>query len=251
MITSKSNELVKHIKSLSQKKYREEYGEYLVEGKKMVCEAIDEKLNIVKLIICEDLFKEQIKFNGDIEYVDQKVCSYLSDTMSPQGIFATIKIPKQNNNLGNIIFATDDLQDPGNLGTIIRTLDSAGINTLLLSKDSVDPYNPKVIRSTMGAIFRVNILTDLNLSDKLKELKANGYKIVITHLDASISHYDLNFDEKLVIVIGNESKGVSDEINGLADVRVKIPMLGKTESLNASVAASLIAYENVRQKISK
>lgn len=249
MITSKTNELIKHIKSLHQKKYRDEFGEYFVEGKKLVLEAIDEKVNIVKIVICNELFSENFNFpKYDVEYVNENVFNFISDTKTPQGILAVIKKNKKTEILGDVIFALDDIQDPGNLGTIIRTLDCAGINTLLLSEGTADVYNPKTIRSTMGAIYRVNVLDNLNLISELQKLKCNGYKIVITHLNTNKKHYDLDFSEKLVIVIGNEAKGVSDAINDLADIRVKIPMLGKTESLNASVAASIIAYENVRYK---
>ena len=252
MITSKSNEFIKYVKSLHQKKYRDEYNEFFVEGIKLVEEAITENMEISKILICEELYKEKFNFsNFDIEYVSQNVFEFISDTKTPQGIMAVIKIPEYRDTFGNTIFALDNLQDPGNLGTIIRTLDCAGINTLLLSEGTVDLYNPKVIRSTMGAIFRVNCLQELKLKEKLMELKDDGYKIVVTALDASIYHYNLDFKEKYVIVIGNEAKGVSEEIQNLADIKVKIPMLGRTESLNASVAASLMAYENVRKKSAK
>lgn len=249
MITSKTNELIKHIKSLHQKKYREEFGEYFVEGKKLVLEAIQEKVDVQKIIICEDLFKENLNFpKYDVEYVNENVFNFISDTKAPQGILAVIKTNKKAEIFGDIIFALDDIQDPGNLGTIIRTLDCAGINTLLLSNGTVDAYNPKTIRSTMGAIYRVNAIENLDLAYELQKLKTSGYKVVVTHLNTNKKHYDLDFNEKLVIVIGNEAKGVSEEINNLADIRVKIPMLGRTESLNASVAASLMAYEYVRYK---
>lgn len=252
MITSKTNKLIKHIKSLHQKKYRDEFSEYFVEGKKLVLEAIEEKVNIVKIVICNELFNENFNFpKYDVEYVNENVFNFISDTKTPQGILAVIKKDKKTEISGDVIFALDDIQDPGNLGTIIRTLDCAGINTLLLSEGTADVYNPKTIRSTMGAIYRVNVLDNLNLISELQKLKCNGYKIVITHLNTNKKHYNLDFSEKLVIVIGNEAKGVSDAINDLADIRVKIPMLGKTESLNASVAASIIAYENVRYKENK
>lgn len=249
MITSKSNDLIKHIKSLHQKKYRDEFGEYFVEGKKLVLEAIQEKADVRKIIICEDLFKENLNFpKYDVEYVNENVFNFISDTKTPQGILAVIKLRKKTEYTGNVIFALDDIQDPGNLGTIIRTLDCAGINTLLLSNGTVDAYNPKTIRSTMGAIYRVSVIENLDLVSELQKLKTSGYKIVVTHLNTSKKHYDLDFNEKLVIVIGNEGKGVSEAVNNLADIRVKIPMLGRTESLNASVAASLMAYEYVRYK---
>lgn len=248
MITSKTNELIKHIKNLHQKKFREEYGEFFVEGKKLVLEAISENLQILKIIVCEELFSEELAIEAkNIEYVDKKVFEFISDTKTPQGIMAILKIPEKEQTYEKVIFALDDLQDPGNLGTIIRTLDCAGINTLILSEGTADIYNPKVVRSTMGAIYRVNCFEKEDLREELMTLKEKGYKVVITALDAEINHYGLDFtDQKYVIVIGNESKGVSNEIQALADVKVKIPMLGRTESLNASVAASIMAYEYVR-----
>ena len=149
----------------------------------------------------------------------------------------------------DIILALDDIQDPGNLGTILRTADGANLKQILLSKNSADPYNPKVVRSTMGAIFRVNIIEVENLKDELKKAQANGFKVMVTSLDTQNSIYDTEYYKK-VIVIGNEANGVSDDVLNIADVKAKIPMLGKTESLNASVATSIILYEYVRQKIS-
>ena len=248
MITSKSNEMIKFVKSLHQKKYRDEYKKYFVEGIKLVEEAISENMPIDKIIICEDLLNEKVdKKRIETEYVSKDVFEYISDTKTPQGILAIINIqPIKNIMENNIVFALDNIQDPGNLGTIIRTLDCAGINTLLLSKGTVDLYNPKVIRSTMGAIYRVNVYENLDLKEELLKYKSDGYKIVITDLSATAFHYDLDFKQKLVIVIGNEANGVSNEIKSLADIKIKIPMLGRTESLNAGVAASIIAYEKLR-----
>ena len=251
MIASKTNELIKHIKSLHQKKFRDEYREYFVEGVKLINEAIFEGKKLQKILICEELLREDFSTSDNeiLEYVTKNVFEYVSDTQSPQGILAVIKMDDADDTIKeNVIFALDDLQDPGNLGTILRSLDSAGIDTLLLSKGTVDLYNPKVIRSTMGAIFRVKVLENLDLKEKLLQLKDDGYKVVITSLDTNETHYNLDFKEKLVIVIGNEAKGVKKEIQDLADIKVKIPMLGRTESLNASVAASIIAYEKVRQE---
>jgi len=258
MITSKENSLVKYIKSLSQKKYRDLNQEYIIEGYKMVKEAIENQQDISKIIICEELISkndvEKIEWTEElkekIEYVSEVVLRFISDTMSPQGILAIVK-QKQiiMEQYSNVIFALDDLQDPGNLGTIIRTLDAAGYQDLILSRGTAEAYNPKVVRSTMGAIFRLHIFSNCNLKEKLEKLKEQGYQIVITSLETNQYYYDLNFQEKLVIVIGNEAKGVSKEIQNLADKKVKIPMLGKTESLNAAVATSILAYEGVRQKV--
>lgn len=250
MITSKSNELIKHIKALHLKKERDESGEFVVEGIKMVKEAIDSNFEISVIVICEELFSEKIDTNNNkVEYVSEPVFKIISDTTSPQGILAVLKKKAAIDEINeSTIFALDGVQDPGNLGTIIRTLDCTGINTLLLSPECADPYNSKVIRSTMGAIFRVNILDGLDLHEKLKELKSVGYNIIVTALDADYNLFDYGFEGKNIVVIGNESKGVSKEIQELANVKIIIPMVGKTESLNAGVAASLAAYESLRKR---
>lgn len=144
------------------------------------------------------------------------------------------------------ILAIDGVQDPGNLGTIIRTADSANLKQILVSKDTVDAYSPKVIRSTMGSIYRVKIVECENLANVLNELKKRKFQIVSTSLDTQNSIYDIDYRKK-VVVIGNEGNGVSKEIQDLSDYKVKIPMLGKTESLNASVATGIMIYEYVRQ----
>lgn len=261
MITSKDNQLIKYIKSLSKKKYRDINGEYIVEGAKMVIEAIENNERISKILICEEIisstienekaYKKELNKNEILEiteYVSKNVFEHISDTITPQGILAIVKIKDSSEEYSNVIFALDDLQDPGNLGTIIRTLDAAGYKDLIFSKDTAEPYNPKVVRSTMGAIFRLNLHRNIDLETELANLKSNGYKLVVTALDTDNYYYDLNFNEKLIIIIGNESKGVRKEIQDLADIKLKIPMIGKTESLNAAVATSIIAYEGVRQK---
>lgn len=146
------------------------------------------------------------------------------------------------------ILAIDGIQDPGNMGTIIRTADSANLKQILVSKNTVDAYSSKVIRSTMGAIYRVKIIECENLKDTLEKLKNYNFKIVSTSLDTNNSIYDIDYNKK-VIVIGNEGNGISKEIQDISDYKVKIPMLGKTESLNASVAAGVMIYEYIRQKL--
>ena len=251
MITSKDNELIKHIKSLNQKKYRDEYNEYFIEGIKSVTEAILEDISIEQIVICEELLQKQVDTkNCPVEFVSSKVFESITDTKSPQGILAVLKrgnvVPTQS----NVVFALDDVQDPGNVGTIIRTLDCAGIKSLIVSNGTADVYNPKVVRSTMGAIYRIHIDECEDLLEKLKKMQSEGYRIIVTTLDTENYYEKLDFKEKCVVVIGNESKGIKKEIQELADIKVKIPLLGKTESLNAGVAASIIAYEYVRKLLS-
>lgn len=252
VISSKNNEKIKEIKKLKEKKYKK--NQYIIEGIKIVKEAIGEKANIDLIVISESFYKNSndIEINNyNILVVTDKVFNELSDVKTPQGILAIIN--KNENNIidtnTDYIMAIDDIQDPGNLGTIIRTLDSANIKQLIVSKGTVYAYSPKVVRSTMGAIFRVNIIEVENLLETLLELKNNNFDIVCTSLQTNNSIYDLEYKKKIV-VIGNEANGVSKEIQKNSDNKVKIPMLGKTESLNASVAASIMIYEYVRQKIS-
>lgn len=260
-ITSKENEFIKHVKKLKDKKYRDMSNQYAIEGIKLVAEAIQEKAPIKQIILCDDCEKnaaipKSLRYEiakYECIYVTEKIFKYLSEVESPQGILAVIG--KNNGNAQidytqDIIVALDDVQDPGNFGTILRTIDSIGLTQILVSKGTADAYNPKVVRSTMGAIFRVKIIECENLKQKLKDMKKHKFELVVTSLQTEKSIYDIKFNKK-VIVIGNEANGVSEEIHELADEKIKIPMLGKTESLNASVATGIVLYEYVRQKVLK
>ena len=164
---------------------------------------------------------------------------------------AIVEKNNKNDNIDyteDIIVVLDNLQDPGNLGTILRTIDSANLKQVIVTKNTVDLYNPKVVRSTMGAIFRVKRIETEDLTSTLQEIKKNGFEIICTSLEGSESIYNIHFTKK-VIVIGNEANGISKEVLDVADKKVKIPMLGKTESLNASVATGIMIYEYVRTKL--
>lgn len=251
IIISKDNEIIKNIKKLKEKKYRVD--SYIVEGIKMVKEAINENQEIALIAIREDFKIDFDTKNIKTVTISNKIFNDISDVKTPQGILAVIK-KNQNNQIetnSDYILALDSLQDPGNMGTIIRTADSANINQIIINKTTVDPYSPKVIRSTMGAIYRTNIIEVEDLKATLKEMKSKGFQIITTDLKATQSIYDINYNNKTVVVIGNEANGVSQEILQTADKKVIIPMLGKTESLNASIAASIMIYEYVRQKIQK
>lgn len=257
VITSKDNDFVKHVKKLKEKKYREEYGEFIVEGIKMIEEAISEQAQIKQIVVCEDcknsggipkeLLYEIAKY--DCVYVNEKVFSQMTDVSNPQGILAIIdKSANQEAEIdykADLILVLDNIQDPGNMGTILRTADSINLKQILVSKGSSDVYNPKVVRSTMGAIFRVKVIECEDLGKTIKELKKHKINIFATDLKTNKSIYDVDY-KKSAIVIGNEANGVSNNILELADTRIKIPMIGKTESLNAAVATSIILYEAIR-----
>ena len=257
-ISSKENELIKHIKKLKDKKERDISNEYVIEGIKLIQEAIQENVNIKQIIVCDDcdktesipkdLMYEIAKY--DCVYVTKKIFKYISEVQEPQGILAVIEKNNKDREIDytqDIIVALDNVQDPGNLGTILRTVDSIGLTQILVSKGTADSYNPKVVRSTMGAIFRIKIIECEDLEKILKEVKKHKFKVVVTSLQTENSIYEINYNKK-VIVIGNEAKGVEKNIQDLADEKIKIPMLGKTESLNASVATGIVLYEYVRQK---
>ena len=270
-ISSKDNDFIKHVKKLKDKKYRDESNEYIVEGIKLIEEAIKEKAQIKQIVICEENEKTNAISKSlmyeisryDCVYVTKQVFNSITQVVAPQGIFAIVsktfgdtsqkfqKVEeKKIDYTQDVIVLLDDIQDPGNLGTILRTIDSCGLNQIVVSKGTVDAYNPKVIRSTMGAIFRINIIEREDLIKTIKEARKHHFKLQVTSLEADMTIYDVDYKKK-IIVIGNEANGVSKEIQDIADEKVKIPMLGKTESLNASVAAGIVLYEYTRQKLDK
>ncbi len=259
-ITSKDNEIIKNIKKLKTKKYRDLNNEYIIEGIKLVEEAIKENAKIKQIVICEEneqtsSIPKELMYEiarHECLYVTQKVFNSISDVTNPQGVLAVIeKTSKEKNEIDyseDVIVVLDDIQDPGNLGTILRTLDSTGLKQIIVSKGTADAYNPKVVRSTMGAIFRINIIETEDLQETIQKMKEQNYKIIVTTPNTGKTIYDIDYNKK-VIIIGNEANGVSPQIIKQADENVKIPMLGKTESLNASVATGIILYEYVRQKL--
>ena len=261
IITSKDNEVIKNIRKLKEKKYRDINHEYIIEGLRMLREAIKENAKIKLIVVCEECLQDgcienKLKYEiakYDCIYVNKKVFTMLTDVQNPQGLLAVIEKQSKEENIDykqEVIVALDGIQDPGNLGTILRTIDSVGLNQVIVSNKTADAYNPKVVRSTMGAIFRVNIIECENLLDTLKVAKKHHFKTIATSLENSTSIYEADLNKK-IIVIGNEANGVSKEILDYADEKIKIPMIGKTESLNASVATGIVLYEYVRGKFHK
>ena len=261
IITSKDNENIKNIRKLKEKKYRDLNNKYIIEGIRILKEAIEENAKIDTIVICEDYSKDNsldkkllyeiAKYN--CIYVDRKVFSVLTDVQNPQGILAVIEKNSSEENIDynqDMIVLLDGIQDPGNLGTIIRTIDSVGLNQVIISKETADTYSPKVVRSTMGAIFRVNVIESMDLINTIKTLKKHKFKVHATSLNSEKDIYNIDYN-KTCIVIGNEGNGVTKEVMEASDDSIKIPMLGKTESLNASVATGIILYEYVRKKLKK
>ena len=254
VITSKDNEIVKHIRKLRDKKSRDEAGEFIIEGAKMIEEAVRENAKIKMIVVSEELNQNQLPKDvlykiakEKIIYVSDKVFKILTDVSTPQGILAVVEknINTEIDFSKDLFLILDNIQDPGNMGTILRTADSVALTQIVVPKGNADCYNPKVVRSTMGAIFRVKVIEVEDLVKTVKEFKKHKIQILATDLVTDYSIYDVSY-KKSAIVIGNEGNGVSKEILDLADKKIKIPMPGKTESLNAAVATGIILYNAIR-----
>jgi len=255
MITSTSNSQVKYLVQLQNKsKIRKENKEFVVEGIKMVEEAPKDR--IVKIYVSENFTKsnEEIvnKIGVEYEIVSDNVFSQMSDTKTPQGILAIVKMVDYSieDLIKDIplIAIIENLQDPGNLGTIIRTGEGAGISGVLMSANTVDIYNPKTIRSTMGSIFRVPFVYENEFLNAIDFIRNRNVAIYAAHLDGKNSYTAEKYIGPSAFLIGNESNGLSDETAKKADILIKIPMCGKVESLNAAIATTVLLYEAKRQR---
>ncbi|MCX7772794.1 MAG: RNA methyltransferase [Clostridia bacterium] len=259
-ITSAANPLIKELKGLQDKKGRQKEKAVLLEGIRLVSDALESGALVRYFVIAEGFIdRAQIiidRYEGTkIFMLPDGLFERVGETQTPQGIMAVVDIPHHSLSevlaKGRRLMLLESLQDPGNLGTIIRTADACGFDAVLLSKDSVDPFNPKVVRSTMGSLFHLPIIVLDDLYSTIVELKAHGIRLVCAHPRDGLSCWEAHLSDSIAIVIGNEGNGLTEQIIGLADVTVMIPMEGKAESLNASVAASMLLYESMRQKTVK
>lgn len=251
-ITSSQNKAFKRFKSLQQKKYREKEGCFLLEGQRYVDTALSEGALIQALLFDVSTWEtlSESKRNDYLNTVDvyvmkENLLNEISQTEHSQGVIAVAEILRNKSyEFEGDVLMLDRIQDPGNLGTIIRTADAAGIKNILLIKGTVDPYNSKVVRSTAGSILNVSLYEVESIDQRITALKELGYKIIVTALENAISYEDPETYRGLsCLVIGNEANGVSNTILESADVRIKIPIYGKAESLNAAVATGIMLYK--------
>lgn len=259
IISSSSNNQVKQIALLMKKaKARDEQGVYVVEGIKMFEEAITEGV-LVKAYFSESYYKnrmEEIHGYGETlsyEILSDSIFGQISETMTPQGVLGIVRMKSYDiseliKGKNPSILMLEDIRDPGNLGTMIRTAEGAGISGIILNQTSVDVYNPKVIRSTMGSIYRLPVIVAEDFQATIRQMKEEGIEIFAGHLSGKLYDSENGFLGKCAILIGNEANGLSDEVSQLADSRIRIPMAGKVESLNAAVAAAVLMYEISRQR---
>ena len=256
MITSGNNGQVKNIIQLNQKtKARREQGLFVAEGRKMFGEAPAdwiEKVYVSETLTSDPALMEQVeKLPYDI--VADSVFRQMSDTQTPQGILTVLRRPSYTleDILGGknpLVMVLEDLQDPGNAGTILRTGEGAGVSGVLLTRTCVDITNPKVIRSTMGSVYRMPFLYVESVVSLTQELKKHNIRTFAAHLKGRNSYDQESYTGGTAFLIGNDGKGLTEEAANSADCLIRIPMCGKVESLNAAMASGILMYEAARQR---
>ena len=258
-LTAVNNPQVKAAAELKQKKYRQQRGLFLAEGLHTVEEAVaarqvesifytaieDDRTRIV----LEAAAEQQVK----LYCVSEAVLKKIADTETPQGIIAVCKMQQvkleQLLAKGKLLLVLDRVGDPGNVGTMLRTADAAGIGGMLLLKGSVDAYAPKTVRSSMGSLFHVPVVAGISEADFIKEVHNAGYELLVTCLDGADNLYQADLHGRLAFVMGNEANGVSEGLLAAADKRVYIPMAGRAESLNVAMAAGIAMFEALRRQL--
>lgn len=255
MIQSASNQHIKHIQQLLEKsKYRRETGLFVIEGIRMFLETPKERID--KVFVSEEFMKKSIHADKvkklSYEVIADQVFKKMSGTQTPQGILATVK--RNSYTIDDILskegmyLILNGVQDPGNIGTMVRTAEGAGAAGIILDRGCADIYSPKVVRATMGSIYRVPFVVADDLKEALLKMKNNGVRLLAGHLKGDDYFIREDYAGSIGILIGNEGNGLSDEISEMADILVRIPMGGKLESLNAAVAAALFMYEYRRRR---
>ena len=243
-ITSTENKIYKQTKKLLNRSERNKAKLFIAEGQRITEDAVCAEA--VEYIFVSENYKGEV-YDFPTYKVSEKMFSALSDTETTQGILAVCKMKSYN--IEEIecdtLLICDGVSDPGNLGTLIRTAECCGVGGVVLLKGTVDPYSPKVVRSTMGSVFRTPVY--FAEADDLRKYLSD-YAITATVLDGSEDLYEIEFPKKTAVVVGNEAHGISKDVADMAELKILIPMCGKAESLNASVAGSVTMYEIFRQK---
>ena len=265
MITSTNNQQLKQVSALLKKaKERKEKKAFVVEGPRMVVEAPTESLKAVYVAesfeknpenqaLLKELEKKCQNAGAVFETVADAVFKNVSDTQTPQGIMAVVAMPEYSfeqllDGDKTHLLILEGIQDPGNLGTMLRTGEGAGITGVIMNKTTVDLFNPKTIRSTMGSIYRMPYYVTEDLSQTLKDLQQRNVSLYAAHLKGEHYYTEEDYTGACGFLIGNEGNGLSDEIANQADTYIKIPMEGQVESLNAAISATLLMYEANRQR---
>nr|WP_282580163.1 23S rRNA (guanosine(2251)-2'-O)-methyltransferase RlmB [Natroniella sulfidigena] len=245
-----------------QKKYRRQEDKFVLEGVRIIEEALQEQVGLETIFYSDYLLRnkrgqelldeledsqiELIKLTDDL-------LQQVADTVSPQGILAIVKKVNYDQQIlsgsNRLLLIVDRVQDPGNLGTIIRTADAAGVDGVITTKGTVSLYNQKTIRATMGSLFRVPILREDNLDKLIEDLKDEQIRLIVADLAGEDYHFNVDYNNSTAIIVGNEGVGPREELLAAADKKIKIPLAGKAESLNVAMATGIIIYEAVRQRL--
>jgi len=263
-ITSKDNNAVKHLRSLSEPKYRKKEKTFLIEGLKMVEEALRDNLGVKTVVAAPSLVQHHGKgvlklaeSKGiDILWVSERLMDALSESKTPQPVMAEVTMKQHSEeallaNEPGLIVVAHQLQDPGNLGTILRTAEAVGASGLAITQNTVDPYNAKAIRASMGSILRLPVVPIGDIALFIKKCKQKGFQTAATVLTGEKSHFDVNLTKPTVVVLGQEGGGLPQDIMSDIDLRVRIPMAATIDSLNVATAAAVILYETMRQRLQK
>lgn len=265
MITSRENKKIKEIVHLNKSRsYRRETGRFIVEGKKLISDAPDELIEEVFISesnaswneFCVERFSSDKGFRYEI--VKDDIFNKISDTVTPQGMLAVVKMPQwdiertaaaEKDNPAPLFVILENIQDPGNAGTVIRTAEACGVRAVFMTKGCVDIYNPKTARSTMGSIFRVPAVYVDDITDTAALLRGRGVRLYAACPDEGAgSCFAKDYRSACAFLIGNEGTGLTEQAVAAADEKIYIPMRGEIESLNASVSASVLMYEALRQR---
>ncbi|MDK2821353.1 MAG: methyltransferase, TrmH family [Clostridia bacterium] len=261
-ITSINNRYIKLARSLRERSVRNKKGFYLIEGIHLLEEARISGIPLEAVFFSPKALKNSQGYQlaKDLDragyrclMITEELMEVISTAVTPPGVLAIAPIPATDLNEllkdnVSLIVVADGIQDPGNLGTIWRTALGAGAKGLVLTHGSVDPFNPKVVRSAMGATFKLPVVTDKKPKELVEKLFSAGLKVVVADVGASVPLWQVDLTEPLALVVGNENKGPDPELTAAASGRVIIPMVGPLESLNVSVAAAILLYETVRQR---
>ena len=261
-ITSKDNSSVKYLRTLSEAKYRKKEKAFLIEGIKMVEEALRDNLGVKTVVASPSLVQHHGKgvlklaeSRGiDILWISDRLMDSLSESKTPQPVMAEVTMKQHSEegllaNEAGLIILAHQLQDPGNLGTIVRTAEAVGASGLALTQNTVDPYNAKAIRASMGSIMRLPVVHIGDIASFMKTCKQRGFQTAATVLTGEKTHYDVDLTKPTVVVLGQEGAGLPEDLMADIDLRVRIPMAATIDSLNVATAAAVILYEAMRQRL--
>ena len=258
-LTSAKNPRVLAWRALQERKGRVSHGAFLAEGDRMAAEALQSGFPVEALLLRTDRYRRMTEAPAEdgmlspgalpadlpVYVLSDQAFAAVSDTRTPQGVAAVVRMRPRPLE-GSRYVALDGVQDPGNVGTILRTADAAGLDGVILGPDCADVFSPKVLRATMGSIFRVGIRLTEDLAAELSGLRDRGWQVISSQLDGSPFYDRPDMGEKWALVIGNEGNGVSPAVRDTATHRLRLPMRGGAESLNAAVAAGIMMYDLMR-----